>query len=313
MQPTTEPVADARSQVHRIADYWTTHDELPDDVSWDTVAEHAHTLHDAIEEQIQTHATGTGLTRLEAEVWRLAKLMAQEPGVVITDGIALVLAVDDGPFHTAAQLGAVTPRTVDKLLARVEEKIAAAQRLAMLAADPEFEDEIEDPEVVVLDRWTRQRLQDLAEPGEQTIEAVVRRHCDTVETRRDIGAFCEEFLDDVGRENVVQINVAEQVSEGAVLLLTVHGNVSLEDVDVVAETDAITIADRRFDVHVEVDPYGPSSLNCTTIYGTDPPEIGQPDDSQSEVALADGVDAVTDAVAARISDEDARTPGTALD
>jgi hypothetical protein len=314
MQTTTQPVADARSQVHRIADYWTTHGELPDDVSWDTVTEHAHTLHDAIEEQIQTHATGTELTRLEAEVWRLAKLMAQEPGVVITDGIALVLAVDDGPFHTAAvESEAITPREVDKLLARVEENVAAAQRLAMLAADPEFEDNIDNPEVVVLDRWTRQRLEDLAEPGEQTIEAVVRRHCDAVETRRELGAFCEEFLDEVGRENVVQITVAEQVSEGAVLLLTVHGNASLEDVDVVAETDAITIADRRFDVHVEVDPYGPSSLNCTTIYGTDPPENGQPDDSQSEVALADGVDAVTDAVAARINDEDARTPGTTLD
>ena len=313
MQTTTEPVADARSQVHRIADYWTTHGELPDDVSWDTVAEHAHTLHDAIEEQIQTHATGTELTRLEAEVWRLATLMAQEPGVVITDGIALVLAVDDGPFHTAAQSGAITPRTVDKLLARAEEKIAAAQRLAMLAADPEFEDEIEDPEVVVLDRWTRRRLEDLALPSEWTIEEFVQRYCNAVETRRDIGAFCERLLDDVGRKNVVQIAVPEQAYEGSLLLLTVHGNASLEDVDVVAETDAITIADRRFDVRVEVDPYGPSTLNCTTIYGTDPPEIGQPDDSKSEVPLADGVDAITDAVAARINDEDARTPGTALD
>lgn len=177
----------------------------------------------------------------------------------------------------------------------------------------ELPDDIDNPEVVVLDSWTRRRLQDLAEPGERTIDDVVQRHCDAVETRRELGAFCKEFLDEGGRENVVQITVAEQVSEGAMLSLTVHGNASLEDIDVVDETDAITIADRRFDFHVEVNPYGPSSLNCTTIYGVDPPDIGKPDSSQSEVPLADGVEAIRNAVAARISDEDARTPGTALD
>lgn len=313
MQTTTESIEDARSQVNRIADYWTIHDELPNDVSWDTVTEHAHTLHDAIEEQIQTHAAGTGLTRLEAEVWGLAKLMAQEPGFVITDGIALVLAVDDSPFHTAAQSGAITPETVDELLGRVEEKVAAAQRLAMLAADPELEDDIDNPVVVVLDRRTRQRLQDLAVPGERTIEEFIRQYCDAVETRRELGAFCEQLLDEVGRENVAQIAVPAQSFEGALFSLIVHGNASLEDIEVVDETDAITIADRRFDVYVEIDPYGPSSQNCTTIYGSDPPRIGQPDDSQSEVPLADGVDAVTAAIAARIKDEDTRTPGTALD
>lgn len=313
MQTTTEPIEDARSQLNRIADYWTTHDELPDGVSWDTVTGHAQTLHGAIEEQIQTHAAGTGLTRLEAEVWGLAKLMTQKSGFMTTDAIALVLAVDDSPFHTAAQSGAITPRKVDELLARAEGEVAAAQRLAMLAADPEFEDNIDNPEVVVLDRGTRQRLQDLAEPGERTIEAVVRRHCDAVETRRELGAFCEQFLDDIGRENVAQIAVPEQSFEGVLFSLTVHGNASLEDVDVVDETDAITIADRCFDVHVDVDPYGLSSPNCTTIYGIDPPGIGQADGSQSEVPLAEGVEAVTDAVTDRISDEDALTPGTALD
>lgn len=313
MQETTDTIDDTRIQLNRIADYWTSHDELPEEISWDTVTGHAHTIQEALEEQIQNHANETSLTVVEAEVWGLAKMMIPEPGFLTTDAIALVMAADNCPFHTAAKCGAITTDEAEEVLARAEEKVEAAERLAMLAADPDFGDDIDNPEVAILDRWTLKRLKDLAEPGDRTIDAVVQRHCDAVETQRELGAFCDQLLDEIGRENVAQIAVPEQSFEGSLFSLTVHGNASLDDVDVVSETDAITIADRRFDFNVEVDPYGPSWHNCTTIYGVNPPEVGQHDIPRDEVALADGVEALKDRVADRISDKNALSPGTSTD
>jgi hypothetical protein len=276
--------------LNELADHCDADQELPTKESWETVEEYSRALYTQIEDVIQAYTDETMLTRSESEIWALRKFVGEDYEILTFEAMAMVLSATETPFTAAADaMSPLTPETVERHHAHVAASVDQARRLATFEAEPHSVNWETNPVLCVLDRSTRNRLRDAAKDDEQTESDVVQRLLDETETRLTIQKFCQKYLDERGRDAVAQLVVHSQSLRGDSIHISAHTGVSGDVPAVVNETDAITVAGRRFDLQVTEDPGGPTTFKRTILYGWT-------DEHDSEVALKDGVKTVREKV-----------------
>lgn len=293
-----------RVQLNELADHWDATQELPTDETWETVDEHSTTLYTQLEDMIQAYTDETMLTRSESELWCLRKFVGDDHAMLTFEAVALVLAAPDTPFTAAAgEISSLTPEAVEQNIGRVAATVEPARQVAKIEVEPTSVNWETSPVLCVLDRSTRTRLRNAAQADEQTENDVVARLLDETETRLGLQEFCQEYLDERGRDSVAQLVVHSRSLRGDSIHITAHTGLSGDVPSVVNETDAIIVAGRRFDFQLTEDPWGPTTHQRIALYGWT-------DEHDSEVALDDGVEAVREQVRQLAERDDVPGPGT---
>jgi hypothetical protein len=278
-----------RRELNAIADVWTASNELPADTSWADVNERSTELCDQLDDYILTLKKDTTLGLPEAVMWSLSNTVGAQHTSLTDDAIVMILLPVDTPFKPLAEaLDEITTSAVQTYAAEVDATVERARNLSITTMAPE-KSQSELPELVVLDRDTKRRLQNAAMPAEEALDAAVSRVLDQTETQRSLREFGGRYLDERGRENVNQFAVEEIPLRDECLSLTVHGARAEEDPEVVSETDKITVEGRQFDFHIVEDPYGPHTFERVPIYGWT-------DADEEDVALNEGVAVVRERV-----------------
>lgn len=292
-----------QGRLNAIADAWTASNELPADTTWNDITDQSIALYKQLEDYIQAVETDTPFSRAEAEMWALRRTVDEQSTFLAYEAIELLLVSEDTPFTALAQaIDEITTSTVEEYAADVTAAVERAQDLAVAVEAPQNVRPA-SPAIAVLDRDTKRRLQDTATPDEESLDDVVSRLLREAETDLSLGEFCEQYLDERGREDVNQLAVQETTLEGGHLSVTVHGSRSQDVPNVVTETDTITIAGRRFDFHLVEDPYGPHNFERIPIYGW-------MDTDKEDVTLDEGVAAVRERVQELLTRDGAPTPGS---
>ncbi|MFA9504917.1 hypothetical protein ACERIM_19345 [Natrinema sp. H-ect1] len=284
-----------RAQLDAIAQQWAEHGKFPTGTSETDVQNLSSTLFEQVESYIETCVTETTFTRREAEVWALSQFV-DENGLWLTDdAIALVLATPGTKFgeptepdEATSMSRSITSEEVQEHYTTAKKKLETARQTIGAATYPDRDDVLTNPEIVWLNRYTIERLQDQCQPEEVTLDDVTMRLLDGVETRLSLEEFSRSYLSARDVDNVAQIAVEQRSFKRGTLHITAHTAVQEELPEIVTETDAITHHGHRYDFSFVEDPYGPQDHGRITLYASDN-IIGM-----DEVPLEDGLAAADD-------------------
>ena len=273
-KPTSEQTT--REQLNEIADHWAADDEYPEDISETDVQELSQTLHDQLEDRIETYVTDTTLTRREAEVWALQKHIDEHHHFVTQETAALLLSTSSTGFGDTTSADeetstgqAITSEDVEQLFEAAKKEVDNAEQTIGAVTFPDRYDVLNSPELVWLDGHTVQRLRNQHRPDENTLNEVVARVLDETETWHSLEAFVHHYLNARGKNNVAQVAIERQSFKTGALQITAHTSVQGDLPDIVTETDAITHHGHRYDLHFHEDPSGPQELGRITLYASD--------------------------------------------
>jgi len=303
-EPTQLDPSTLRTQLNRIASYGASTTTLPNGTTLDEVTDYAHDLHDRLETQIQRYDTDSPLSRSEAELWALRHSTGQQNTQLTCGAIALVLTPDDTPFTAlASAIVANTAEAVEQYLAHVDATVDRATDVATAVTAPPPEATPEHPTLAVLDSYTKHRLQNAAAPDEHSLDTVLSRLLDEQETCLPLEQVCEQYLHERGRDVVRRLEVQKFPLQLNRISLTAIGPDAEDIPAVVSETDAVTIAGRRFDLEFEEQTGAVLSLGRIPIYDTNL-------DGETTVHLETGLTTLRDKIQTLTDSDTAHTPGT---
>lgn len=294
----------ALQRLNRIVELRKDETTEQSDTSKADVAEVGQSLHEQLEDRIDTLVEETAFTQREAEVWALTRTYDEQDILLTHDAIALLLSTPDTGFGVSEQEGTgadtVTNDDVAQLLDDAEEKYEQARRLIGAVTFPERDDVLTSPTVTWLDYSTSHEVKHRRQPDDETIDDIISRLLIETENRRSLEEFVERYLEARGKGNVSQFAIEEEEIKHGILAFKSHtGRVDTLP-EFVRETDAVTVQGTRFDIRFAEVQTGPSDFRRLTLYASDS-IIGM-----DGVELEDGLAAVNEHVRELIKNKEVR-------
>ncbi len=300
MKPTTEEkLTTPRDELNRIMNESATEEPSIAENSLETVLHACETLDEAVRPRIETFATETPLTPIEAEIWVLRNTVGSQGTRLKYGAIALAMRANGSPFGRdwepdgeASFVECPTEAMVKDRYMDANEEFEEARDFVGASTFYNREEVLESPAAVWLSRDTIDRVksQSQGQPAETTVDDVVTRLLAETESRLTLEELIHAYLTARGDENIAQIVLHEGTSDST-LWFRAYGNVDDEPPDVIAETDAIEVGGQRYDFYFDEDPYWPADRSgIVTLYAAERLNDTEP------VSLERGIAAVRERV-----------------
>lgn len=265
-----------RAQLNERAEQWRSADSLPVDVTWESITSDAHALYEELNETIES-LEETVFTQPEAYAWALRRSVDNDDEQLTTTAVAVVMSAPNSPFSLSSESAEdadsremVTEDDVRALLSTAKRKFENTKEEAVQMAVPGIPEDITNPELIWVDQRSMMRLSNQSRPSETTLEAVMSRLLDEVETQRSLADLLNAYIDVRGHDNVAKITVVEETLGRGVLNIIAHpATMPEEKPAAVVDTDTVEIADRQYDLLFDEDPYNPPDYGRIVLYASE--------------------------------------------
>jgi len=286
-----------RVELNDIAEHLTETGTLPKGISRSYINKLGEALYESLAEPIEA-CSDSGLTRREAEVWVLTNFVERHHVRLTDAAIALLIATPGSPFGEEVESTPVenialaeTISEIEDRYERAEEKYERAKQLVGTVPFRAGDEHLVSPRSAWLDSSTLDRIQERLKGGEMSLEAVITRLLDETETRLSLEEFIQSYLRAAGRDNVAQVAVDSQSLETETLTITAHTSANTGRLEVLSETDTITIGDREYRFRFE-------EVRLRPYTGEDRLSVYVADDivGMDGVQVTDGVERVVNSI-----------------
>lgn len=279
MIPTTEEKSTTpRDELNLIASQSATEESSITEDSLETVLHACETVDEAVRPRIETFATDTPLSSMQAEIWVLRSTVDSRGTRLTYGAIALAMRACGSPFGRnwepdgkSSYMEWPTEAMVKDIHMDSKEKFEEARDFVGASTFYNREEVLESPAIVWLGRDTIDRLegQSRGQPADTTLDDVVTQLLAETESRLTLEELTHAYLTARGDENIAQIVLHEGTSDST-LWFRAYGNVDNEPPDVIAETDAIEVGGQRYDFYFDEDPYWPDDRGgIVTLYAAE--------------------------------------------